>query len=515
MASIRFPAGQSGGAAFDQIEIRWRAAAHAAETALPEFLLRHRWYPAKDAGRPHVQLAEFAPLACSGCDAALAIWRVAPPHGPVLQMFVPLALVPSAGADQIIATIGSNGEPQAIVDALSLDGFVRAWLSFQLMENSDAFGRGVPLRAGGTGHSPAIDVSNATIGRSRVEQSNTSLRISDRAIAKFIRKLEAGMHPELEVGRFLAANGFPATPPLLGWTEFVGQRGGHVAVSLLQEFVPNQGDGWSWSLDRLTRGITGGEPQALRELNRWLQALAQRLAELHRVFAFARDDPGFCPEPVTPGDLRNWETAATSMAERAFEGIRSHRTDGKAGAFGAALLNRRTAIAAQLRKITQLESSFSKTRHHGDFHLGQVLVAGGDALIIDFEGEPLRPLAERRMKHCVLRDAAGALRSLSYAAATIERALPAGIRGEERKQLVTGLERWCTDAAANFVQTYLDATAGLASLPGSREETTTLLNFFLLEKALYEIAYELANRPDWVEIPLAGVMSLIGNSEAE
>lgn len=512
VASIRLPAGQQpGGPASRQSEIQWRAAAKAAEKALPDFLLRHRWYPAKDAGRPDVELAEFAPF---DSNAAIAIWRVHPPRSPALQMFVPLATVASADADQTIAKIGSNGETH-VVDALSLDSFVRAWLNFELTENSDASGSGLPLLAGRTGHAFTTEIAHAVIGRSRVEQSNTSLRISDRAIVKFIRKLEAGPHPELEIGRFLAANGFPATPPLVGWTEFVGRRNEHFALSLLQEFVPNQGDGWSWTLDRLTRGIIAGEQQALQQLDQWLQTLACRLAELHRVFASGSDDPGFRPEPVTPGDLRNWESAGGLMAERAFDGIRPGHMAGNAGELGAALLNRREAIAAQLRKIGQLESSFLKTRYHGDFHLGQVLVAGADAVIIDFEGEPLRTLAERRMKHCVLRDVAGALRSLSYAAATVERDLPAGFPGGERKRPVTMLEKWRAIASTNFVQAYLDAAAGLASLPKSGEETTTLLNFFLLEKALYEIAYELANRPDWVEIPLAGVMSLIGNSGAE
>lgn len=512
MASIRFAAGQSGGAAFDQVEIRWRAAVIAAEKALPEFLPQHRWYPAKDAGRPDVELAEFAPFKGSQSDAALAIWRVVPPRGSPLQMFVPLALVSSAGANQTIATISGTGENQIIVDALSLDSFVRAWLRLQLTENSDALRPGARLLAGRTGYSSVIDISGAVIGRSRVEQSNTSLRISDRAIIKFIRKLEAGIHPELEVGRFLAAKGFPATPPLVGWTEFVGRRGGHFAVSLLQEFVPNQGDGWSWTLDRLKRGIAAAEQQAVEELDDWLQTLARRLAELHRVFASDCDDPGFRPDPVTPDDLGNWESAAVSMAQRAFGGIRSRRMEGEAGAVGTALLNRREAVAAQLGKIAHLQCSFSKTRHHGDFHLGQVLVAGTDAMIIDFEGEPLRPLSERRAKHCVLRDVAGALRSLSYAAATVARALPPAVP-DERMELATALQKWQSKAVANFVESYLDAAAGLPSLPGSRRETATVLNFFMLEKALYEIAYELANRPDWVEIPLAGVLSLIGHTE--
>jgi trehalose synthase-fused probable maltokinase len=509
------PAGQkTGGAACNQNKIRWRAAAQAAEKALPEFLLRHRWYPAKDAGLPHVELAEFVSLNCSQCDAAIAIWRVHPPRSPALQMFVPLAIVPSAGADQTIATIGSNGENQ-IVDALSLDTFVRAWLKFQLAENSGPFGSGLPLLAGRTGHAFAIETPSAVIGRSRVEQSNTSFRISDSAMIKFIRKLEAGPHPELEIDRFLAAKGFPATPPLVGWTEFVGQRNQRIAVSLLQEFVPNQGDGWSWTLDQLARGITAGERQALQQLDRWLQTLARRLAELHGVFASDSDDPDFRPEPVTPGDLRKWESAGGAMAERAVAGIESYRAGDEASPLVAALLNRREAVTAQLRKIGDLESSFSKTRHHGDFHLGQVLVAGTDAFIIDFEGEPLRPLARRRMKHCVLRDVAGALRSLSYAAATVARALPSAIPDEEREQLTNALKQWRVNAARNFVQAYLNAAAGLASLPKSRDETAILLNFFVLEKALYEIAYELANRPDWVAIPLAGVVSLIANQGAE
>jgi trehalose synthase-fused probable maltokinase len=152
--------------------------------------------------------------------------------------------------------------------------------------------------------------------------------------------------------------------------------------------------------------------------------------------------------------------------------------------------------------VKNLPRDFLRTRHHGDFHLGQVLVAGDDAVLVDFEGEPLRPLAQRRAKHCVLRDVAGIIRSLSYAAAAVARSLPAAKREH------IALDQWQAQAARGFIESYFAAAQGLRSIPRDRAEAEALLDFFLLEKALYEVNYEAANRPDWIAIPLQGVLSL-------
>lgn len=471
------------------------------ERALPQFLLQQRWYPAKHAGEPAVRARELFPVAGLPL-AAVAIWEVAPPHGNPLLMFVPVAAVQSADPDQRIEIVERNGASHAIVEAFSNDDFVRAWIAFQ----PDATESGVRsrLHRGRTGHPLNIDPANAQIRRSRAEQSNTSIRIGEHAIMKVIRKLETGAHPELEIARFLAKAGFTATPALLGWVE-LGAEGGHhsYALSLLQEFVPNRGDGWAWTLQQLQRGMISGDQIALDELAQWLDRLAIQTAALHRAFAAGTDDPAFRPEPVTAEDLTRWAKSVEEMANRALVSTVAAPNE-QVRQLAAEIIEHREDLHSRIRELKNLPHNFLKTRHHGDFHLGQVLVAGDDALILDFEGEPLRPLAERRAKHCVLRDVAGAVRSLSYAAASLGRSL----RAATREQLAA-LDEWQSRAARTFVTSYFAAAQGLQSIPSGRSEAEALLNFFLLEKALYEVNYEAANRPDWIAIPLNGVMSLL------
>ena len=478
----------------------WAATKADLERALPRFLLQQRWYPAKDAGQPAVRARELFPVTGPSL-AAVSIWDVVPKGNPLL-MFVPVAAVQSADPDQTIATVEWNGASHTIVEAFSNDDFVRAWIAFQLgATESELASR---LHRGRTGRPLNIDPACAQIRRSHAEQSNTSIRIGEHAIMKVIRKLESGAHPELEIARFLAKAGFNAIPALLGWVELAAERDhDSYALSLLQEFVPNLGDGWSWTLQQLRRGIISGDQTSLDELAQWLDRLATQTAALHRAFAAATDDPAFHPEPVSAADLARWAKSAEEMANRAFCSMAA-APDEQVRQFATELVQHRKDLHSRICGLKDLPHNFLKTRHHGDFHLGQVLVAGHDAMILDFEGEPLRPLAERRAKHCVLRDVAGAVRSLSYAAASTARS----VRTATREQL-TALDQWQSRAARAFVTSYFAAAEGLQSIPSGRTEAEALLNFFLLEKALYEVNYEAANRPDWVTIPLQGMMSLL------
>ena len=492
----------------------------AAAAALPDFLLRQRWYPAKDAGRPAVTLSTLLPLPCPGLPAAIAVWEVTPPAQSPVHLFVPLALVPpdTAEAAQVIAKAPTNPREDgasALVEAFSVDAFVRSWLGILLQGDS---GRAMAgrLRAGRTDRL-GLDPEGAwAIRRSSAEQSNTSIRIGESAILKVIRKLEEGIHPELEVGRFLTEEaGFAATPALFGWIELEGKAGA-ATLSLLQAFVPNQGDGWSWVLQRLSRAAAPEGDAALDEVVAWIERLGVRTAEMHRAFGAASVNPAFRPEPVRAEDLRAWSEGAQAMARRAFDGLTAagERLDPPARAMAASLLTRRALVTERLKALTGDPATFAKTRHHGDYHLGQVLVAGEDAVIIDFEGEPMRPLAERRAKHAPLRDVAGMLRSFAYAAETVGRTLPEPLTADERKAAQRRLAAWEAQASRVFRDAYFAAAQGTSGLPADRAEAERILRFFTLEKALYEIAYELANRPDWVAIPLRGVLGLLAGDPA-
>jgi trehalose synthase-fused probable maltokinase len=294
----------------------------------------------------------------------------------------------------------------------------------------------------------------------------------------------------------------------------------------MQSFVPNDGDAWDWILRQLAAANAaaadgnggagdrkGGDNVApLSQATRWLARLGERTAQMHRAFGIHTGDPDFAPEPVRDEDLQAWTAAAHAMASRALEGLAAGAAslDPEAGKLCAALQAERDRLAEALDDLLRAPAwRFSKTRHHGDYHLGQVLVADGDAVIVDFEGEPMRPLAERRAKHAAPRDVAGLLRSVSYAAAAAARALPADLSDERRREAQRRLEAWEREASASFLEAYLQAAQGMPGCPADRHSTLRLIRFFMLEKALYEIAYELANRPTWVDIPLRGVLQLL------
>ena len=490
----------------------WDAAVTAASGGMPDFLLRQRWYPAKDAGRPAVEIAKLLPVNWLKTPSAVAVWHVSPQGGGSFLLLVPIEMQSSraAGSDATIARFEYGQTAGAVVEACANPDFVRGWLDVQLRAGGHS-GGAIRFDAIRTHHPFQLDTATAEIRRSSVEQSNTSFRIAGRAILKLIRKPESGAHPEVEVARYLDEANFTATPSLFGWTEIADPvNGQRFPLSLLQEYVPNEGDGWSWILERLERSVTPGECSARDEIFGWLGVLARRTADMHQAFARDSADAAFCPETVRESDLNNWASAGVQMADRALFAITAHDGLGEIERHLASeLIDQRDELLKQAGRIARLRRGFCKTRHHGDFHLGQVLVAGKDAIILDFEGEPLRSLAERRAKHCVLRDVAGIVRSLSYATETVAHSLPHDIAPDHRRHCTAALRQWQTDSGRKFVRDYFAAARGLKSIPADRSDAEDLLQFFVLEKALYEISYELAHRPERVSIPLKGVVSLL------
>jgi trehalose synthase-fused probable maltokinase len=233
---------------------------------------------------------------------------------------------------------------------------------------------------------------------------------------------------------------------------------------------------------------------------------------MHAALETDTADPTFRPEPVAPEDIQSRVMAAQAIANRALDGIRNGPTLAPPDrALAETLLARRDELVERLRTSFPDWPAFSKTRHHGDYHLGQVLVtnSGRDAAIIDFEGEPLRPLAERRAKHAALRDVVGMLRSFAYAKAAASRALPEQLLQADRDRMEARLSAWEPEATDAFLEGYFEVARGGGFRPPDRASADRVVRFFVLEKALYEIAYELANRPDWVAIPLRGVLALL------
>jgi maltose alpha-D-glucosyltransferase/alpha-amylase len=373
------------------------------------------------------------------------------------------------------------------------------------------------------------------------EQSNSSIIFGKQLILKLFRLLQPGENPDVEVGRFLTEVArFPRIPPFLGDMSICPHGGQRTTIGMLQGLVANQGDGWQWFLDNLpgffasvaalpapqetaTPGFVGRQhprPEALEHAGATMDAaslLGRRTAEMHLALASPTDDSAFAAEPFTSEDLSREARRIAIEISTALDALKARLpalTDLIADD-AALLLSRRRELIRRVHKIEGLPASGKRIRIHGDYHLGQTLRTGGDDqrgdfVMLDFEGEPARPVAERRRKQSPLKDVAGMVRSFSYAAFS---SLDRFISGEAGRQahaenLSAWAKLWQNSASAAFLGSYCTTiSAGRDLLPAS-EQAQALFTAYLLEKALYELLYELNNRPTWLRIPINGILSL-------
>jgi maltose alpha-D-glucosyltransferase/alpha-amylase len=382
----------------------------------------------------------------------------------------------------------------------------------------------------------AGDLSSQVV---KSEQSNTAILYGDRFFMKLFRRLEPGVNTDLEVTHFLnEETTFTAVPQVAGALNY--ESGGTPAtLAILQRYVENSGDAWHYTIDSLGRffdsilsdtasadrfakatpagtalAIAAKEvPDIAREtIGLYLadaEMLGRRTAQMHLALASRDDIPAFAPEPITPHYQRSIYQHIRSQAVRTFQLL---RRKSKGNAVAGELLAREEEIQQRIRRILDGRLTGLRIRTHGDYHLGQVLHTGNDFIIIDFEGEPSRPLSERRIKRSALRDVAGMLRSFHYApyAVLFGQSQHSVIRAEDEAAVENGATFWYRWVGAAFLRAYLDESGNAAHLPQTREELQVLLDAHLLEKALYEIAYEMNNRPEWLHIPLRGVLELLG-----
>ncbi|HEY7066172.1 MAG TPA: maltose alpha-D-glucosyltransferase [Chloroflexota bacterium] len=378
----------------------------------------------------------------------------------------------------------------------------------------------------------------------RAEQSNTSVAYDERVILKLFRQLEAGTHPDLEISGFLTERGFEHTPPLAGVLEYRPADGSPMSLGMLQGFVPNQGDAWQYTLDSLGQylercaacpteapeaplgtnallELAEGEtpPLAYEMIGAYLNdasLLGRRTGELH--CALASDDASrdFAPEPISSFYQRSLYQSMRTLAVWTYQTLRKAQAGMPEATQEAAqqVLALQGDVLGRFQAVTQRPIAATRIRTHGDYHLGQVLYTGKDFVIIDFEGEPARPLSERRLKRSPLRDVAGMLRSYHYAVCAALRATEARGLLEPEHAAVLGpwAAFWQQWVCATFLRGYLEVAGEASFVPTSREELKVLLDAHLLEKAVYELGYELNNRPDWVGIPLQGILQVMGTS---
>ena len=346
------------------------------------------------------------------------------------------------------------------------------------------------------------------------QSSNTTVRVGEMFFLKFYRRLQPGINPELEIGRYLTEIvRFPNIVPVAGAAEYRNPDGRVVTLALLQAFVMNQGDGWDYTVNYLVRFLEDRRTDvamaedahgAYLEL---VKTLATRTAELHRALATPTDDEAFSPEPIRPQDVEAWTQNVRGEAEKTLDMLKDRIAQLPAAIVPEAefLLSRRQTLLERIETAVPTPPRGLKTRHHGDYHLGQVLLKRNDFIIVDFEGEPARPLAERRVKHSALRDVAGMLRSFTYARRTAMQRCSVQT-ADDCGRWDALVEKWENDVRSTFISTY-DSIARPAGIYESLEDVLPLLRLFEVEKALYETRYELGNRPDWTPIPLRALIS--------
>jgi maltose alpha-D-glucosyltransferase/alpha-amylase len=380
----------------------------------------------------------------------------------------------------------------------------------------------------------------------RAEQSNSSINFGGHLILKLFRKIDSGLNPDLEIGRFLTdERGFASTPPVAGSIEYTRAGEEPLTLAILQGFVANEGDAWDYTLDvlrsyfdavlarpgldapdtpatlaALLDASGADEPALAGELVAGYleraRLLGQRTAELHLALA-SGTGPAFAPEPFSQLYQRSIYQGMRTLTVQIFQGLRKllPTLPESVRAEAAAALASEDALMARFQRIVGAKIAASRTRVHGDYHLGQVLFTGKDFMIIDLEGEPMRPISERRIKRSPLRDVAGMLRSFQYAAYSsyFSRIGAMTVTDEDAARLRRWADFWCFWASAAYLGSYIEHAAGSSFMPAARADLETLLEVYVLEKAVYELGYEMNNRPTWMSIPLSGILRQASGSQ--
>lgn len=493
------------------------------QTAAPSFLEMRRWFAAKGRGLQRVAVRDFAILR-EGARGRyiLPLLTATLSNGETQTYFTPLVADFDSEDDEnllpfALARLRRAAHMGLLYDADVSPDFGAAMLSAMRRGDELKTSQGGTLRFHPSSLLPLEPpVETSTIRRMGAEQSNSSLNFGDRMAFKIYRRLQSGPNPEVEIGSFLTeVAGFRNAPVTLGYVEYKDASGLQTAVAILQRFVRNQGDAWSWTLNVLMRvmdvmAFTQSEPSGpgsgFDAYTPHMKRLGARTAEMHMALAAPTDDPAFAAEPLTHEDVLESVREARRLAEIAFTRLEhlDHNTPPQTRTLAQRLLGRRDDCYRLIDASSAAPIGAIKTRIHGDYHLGQVLVVKDDVVIIDFEGEPSRPLNERRAKATPMRDVAGMLRSFAYAIATARRRM-AGRLPEIRE----GLDRELIQFSQIFVDAYMETVRDSPVWIEDIETRRRLLLLHLLSKAFYEIDYEAGNRPDWIDIPVEGVLGIL------
>jgi maltose alpha-D-glucosyltransferase/alpha-amylase len=522
------------------------------EAVLLDYISDKRWFRGKARDSWAAEIQDIVPLRFEGGMAYVVLLLVEYSEGEPELYNVPLMTGPPQREAELI-----EKSPEAIVARLKKRGQAGGDIVYDAMYDRDFTSFLIPTIKrrrdfkGADGEITAVptdflrhasidDISDLAPQLAKGEQSNTSVVYGDRLMLKMYRKLEEGLNPDVEIGRFLTERTpFANIPRVAGSLEY--RRGPRLNLSLaiLESYVPNEGDAWQYTLDHLGRYFEqvlahptvqappspGGHLLSLLKETPSLagdtigvylasaRLLGQRTAELHIALASGLDVADFAPEPYTLNYQTSLYQSLRGLALRNLQLLRDNlgKLPENVRRDAEAVLALEKAVIARYDLLRRGKIRASRIRTHGDYHLGQVLFTGKDFVITDFEGEPARSLGERRIKRSPLRDVAGMLRSFHYASRTaLEK--QAGLQSRPA-DTVPLLERWAqfwyTWVAAEFLKTYLNIITLPGLVPENPEHLKVLLDAFLLDKAIYEIGYELNNRPDWVRVPIQGVLQML------
>jgi maltose alpha-D-glucosyltransferase / alpha-amylase len=526
------------------------------EEVLPDYLRERRWFGSRARRIKTTEIVEVIPVPPASPDEGrepagyVSLIHVEFTEGDPQTYQVPIVGRRRDGEDggepprsTVIARIKAPNGDYLLIDGFHEAPLVRALLD-ALARRRRMSGLAGRLAATPTRYYARMrnDVAEVLAGGHGVEpfvltgeQSNSTVAFGDRLLLKLFRRPDEGENPDLEVGRFLTEKGFPNIPPVAGALEYVRGQSAPMTAGIFQGYVHNEGDGWQYTVDNLdgyVEDVLARQPEvnepplligtslvdlaaipppelALEMFGTYLESarlLGRRTADLHLALASEPDDPSFAPEPFTPQYQRSMYQSMRSLALHVFRLLREKQHEVPQA---VQLLDLETTLANRFRRLLETKIDADRIRVHGDYHLGQVLYTGKDFVIIDFEGEPARALSERRIKRSALRDVAGMLRSFHYAAYQTLFGRVGATHQDNPAFLEPWILFWHQWVSAAFLRAYLETASEGSFLPRSRSEMEVLIDCLLLEKAAYEMRYELNNRPDWVKIPIAGVLQLL------
>lgn len=500
---------------------------------LVEFLPSQRWFAAKAETLQQVEITRMHILP-GGNEGWLLLWiRVYFASGMSQDYFLPLAIAWGELDEErmrpllpyALAKIRQQARVGVIYGALADEEFLRSLVKTMEEQSEIEFDTGILRFRATSAHSRLVgDAPLSGLRRPRAEGTNSTVIYGEQLILKLYRQLQSGINAEWEIGRFLTeVSPFANISPVLGAIEFQNNDGSVSSLALLQAYVHNQYDGWSYSVDYLERffedcltrpQVIASDPGERHGDYRWLmRTLGQRTAQLHRALAVESGEAAFDPEPIQPEELQVWGEQVREDVENTLNKLTQHQSaipeNAETGV--AQLMQAKQRLLDYITTLIPRDLEVVKTRYHGDYHLGQVLLTDNDFVIIDFEGEPARPPGERSIKHSPLRDVAGMLRSFDYAGVSALRDCTEERPGD-RDRLATYLQEWQAVTTEAFLSGYRENIADCPSWPRDEARAMKLIELFTIEKALYEVRYELAHRPDWLAIPITGLLAVLPES---